>query len=187
MFCAFLVVNKKTGFIFKIFLSATFLALSSFTLPLLQDTDTNAKLKATYIRTFIRNIDWPESYKDGDFVIGVLGNSNITQKLNEMAASQKADNQQFSIVKFDNVSAISKCHILIIPTEASADLPQVQNKLKNSSTLIVTDKPGLVRQGSGINFIIQNYKIEFELNKTIIEKQNLKLSTQFPKFAVAVF
>ena len=42
------------------------------------------------------------------------------------------------------------------------------NNRKN--TLIITEKPGLAKQGSGINFVIENNKQKFEMNKTNIEK-----------------
>jgi hypothetical protein len=182
-------VKIKFTYSSKLLLAAALVLLTSFTTNLTQesDRDTNAKFKAQFVVQFTKNIEWPDNYKEGNFIVGVLGNSSLMPKLNEMAATFKVGNQPFSIVQFDNISSIGKCHILIIPTEASGDFLQIQNKLKNASTLIVTDKPGLGKQGSCINFVIQDHVIKIELNKTVIEKLNMKVSAQLPKFAAAVF
>jgi hypothetical protein len=70
--------------------------------------------------------------------------------------------------------------------ENSAMLPDVLKKMKGKSTLIVTEKLGLAKQGSAINFIIENNKQRFELNKSNIEKYNLKVSSTLEALAIKV-
>lgn len=53
--------------------------------------DVNSKIKAIFIYNFTKYIEWPENQKQGDFVIGVLGNSNpnLNKELDKMAALSK--------------------------------------------------------------------------------------------------
>ncbi len=144
------------------------------------------KFHSIFIYNFSKFIQWPSEYKSGDFVIGVLGNSPIKAHLESMAKNKKLGNQNFKVVSFKNPSEIDKCHILYIPTEKSESLEECVNKVESSSTLIITDKPGLAKVGSGINFLIVNGKPKFELNKLAAEKRNLKVSTELAKLAILI-
>jgi hypothetical protein len=157
-------------------------------MPTLQDpNNSNAKIKATFIYNFTKYIDWPENYKHGNFVIGVLGTTSFYNDLSTLLIKKSVGNQKFEIKNFSsNEAASSICHILFITGENSFMLPEVIKKLKGKSTLIVTEKPGLTKQGSGINFIVDNNKQRFELNKSNVEKYNLKVSSTLTALAIAI-
>jgi hypothetical protein len=157
-------------------------------MPILQDPNVaNTKIKATFIYNFTKYIDWPEKYKEGNFVIGVLGASSFYNDLTTLLTKKTVGKQIFEIKSFTNSESVTGvCHILFITTENSAQLPDVIKKMKGKSTLIVTEKSGLAKQGSGINFVIENNKQRFELNKTNIEKYNMKVSSTLASLAIPV-
>ena len=43
------------------------------------------KLKSVFIYNFAKSTNWPASYKTGDFVIGVLGKTNVSAELKKIA------------------------------------------------------------------------------------------------------
>ena len=49
------------------------------------DVDTNSKMKSIFIMNFAKLIEWPESYRQGDFVVGVVGNTPLYLELIKMA------------------------------------------------------------------------------------------------------
>ncbi len=144
------------------------------------------KFHSIFIYNFSKFIQWPTEYKKGDFVIGVLGDSPVTQHLKTMAVSKKVGNQSFSIINYNTPGDIGKCHILYIPTAYSKWLEECKTSLGGNSTLIITDKPGLGKDGSGINFLIVNGKPKFELNKSAAEERRLKVSTELAKLAIMI-
>lgn len=149
--------------------------------------DTNAKIKTVFLYNFTKYIEWPKQYKEGEFVIGVLGsNGSLLKELDKMSYTKKAGNQNFHIKAFSSISDIGKCHILFIPSENGQYLSEVTEKLKGKSTLIVTEKPGLAKQGAAINFVIQNNKQMFELNKANAEKHHLFVSSNLSALAIVV-
>lgn len=156
--------------------------------PILQDPNSsNAKLKASFIYNFTKYIDWPEKYKEGNFVIGVLGTTSFYNDLTTLLNTKTVGSQRFEIKSFTSADAVSGiCHILFVPAENSSMLPDVLKKIKGKSTLIVTEKPGLAKQGAAINFVVENNKQRFELNKANIEKYNLKVSTTLTALAIQV-
>lgn len=157
-------------------------------LPILQDPNaSNAKLKASYIYNFTKYINWPDKYKEGNFVIGVLGTSTFYNDLTILLSTKTVGNQKFEIKSFMAAESISgTCHILFVPSENSSMLPVVLKKMKSKNTLIITEKPGLAKQGSAINFVVQNNKQKFELNKSNIEKYSLKVSSTLSALAITV-
>ena len=60
------------------------------------------------------------------------------------------------------------------------------DKIKNKSTLIITDRAGLATKGAGINFVIQENKQKIELNKSNIEKYKLKVASSLVELAIQV-
>ena len=59
-------------------------------------------------------------------------------------------------------------------------MPEVKN------TVIVTEKEGLAKKGSFINFISQEGKIRFEVNKAKFTASNVKISGQLLSLAIRV-
>ncbi len=152
-----------------------------------QKVDTNAKIKAVYIYNFAKYIEWPSDSKSGMFTIGILGdNDAIYNELNKMSKVKKVSNQSFSIKRFASINDVNSPNILYIQNASSTKLNQAVSKLKGKSTLIVTEKPGLARQGSAINFILEGSKQKFELNKSITESHNLKVASTLENLAVLV-
>ena len=156
-------------------------------MPLQDPNSSNAKIKATFIYNFTKYIDWPEKYKQGNFIIGVLGTTSFYNDLTSLLTKKSVGDQKFEIRSYTSSEAVSGvCHILFITAENSHMLPDVIKKLKGKSTLIVTEKMGLAKQGSGINFVVDNNKQRFELNKSNVEKYNLKVSSTLTSLAIAI-
>lgn len=148
--------------------------------------DTNAKIKAVFIYNFTKYIEWPQSYKEGEFTIGIIGETSLYSELIKMTETKKVANQTLEVKKFATPADISKCHILYVSKDNSSDLSEIIKKLKNNSTLLVTEENGLMDKGSGINFIIKDNRQKFELNKSNVERYKLKVSSNLEALAFTV-
>lgn len=152
-----------------------------------QNVDTNAKIKAVFLYNFTKYIEWPEASKNGEFTIGILGeNETLYAELEKMSKVKKVANQTFSIKNYNSISELNVPHILYIPADSTEELNKAVEKLKGKSTLIVTEKPGLAKKGSTINFVIVGSRQKFELNKVNAKKHNLKVASTLEKLAVLV-
>jgi hypothetical protein len=148
--------------------------------------DTNAKIKAVFIYNFTKYIEWPQPYKEGDFTIGVIGETSLYSELIKMTETKKVANQTLDVKKFNSLTDVYKCHILYICKDKSDQLGEIVKKIKNNSTLIVTEESGLADKGAGINFIIKENRQKFELNKGNVEKYKLKVSSNLEALAFTV-
>lgn len=171
-----------------LFLLFTILFLPSLIVaPPDQAEDTSAKIKAIYIYNFTKYIEWPETYKEGNFVVGILGNNaSLVTELKKMAAVKTVGSQKIDILNVGSANDEEKCHIIYILSDNSAQLNDVITKVKSKSTLIVTDKPGLTKLGAAINFVIVENKQKIELNKLNIEKYRLKVASTLVDMSVQV-
>lgn len=148
--------------------------------------DTNAKIKAVYIFNFTKYIEWPKEYRESDFIIGVLGDSPLFTELEGMAESKKVFGQKIEVRKFKSASEIDKCHMLYVARDVADPINSVIGKVKDYSTLLITDKEGLAKQGSAINFVVLQNRQKFELNQSNALKYNLKVSNSLEALAIIV-
>lgn len=150
-------------------------------------TDTNAKVKSVFLYNFTKYIEWPTQYKKGNFVIGLLGaSSSLAAELDKMATSKSVGDQKFAIKKYSSVNGMDPCHILFIAPDCTIPFSEITSKLKGKATLIVTEKPGLAKQGAAINFVVIDNKQKFELNKANAEKYSLKVANSLSQLAIVV-
>ena len=148
--------------------------------------DTNSKMKAIFIMNFTKLIEWPKAYREGDFVVGVVGESPLYTELIKMAKTKRVANQSLQIKKFKTANDVGDCHILYVSKNKSQDITSVLSKVKSNSTLVITEKEGFVDKGAGINFIVKNNRQKFELNKKNVEKYKLKVSSNLEALAFTV-
>lgn len=139
-----------------------------------------------YIYNFTKYIQWPSDKQSGDFIIGVYGKSPMITELTTMAATRSVGSQKIIVKEINNPSDAESCHVLFIPESKSGILSDVRTKLGGNSTLVITEREGLGKQGSAINFVIIDGKLKYELNKTTLEKAGLKVMPDLIKLAILV-
>jgi hypothetical protein len=144
------------------------------------------KQKSLFLYNFIKNVDWPEDRKKGDFVVGVVGDKELYQQMNGAYAGKEINEQKLVFEYFDNISSVTNVHILYISPEKSKDLATHAKKLRDNKTLIVCDKEGLLSEGAVINFVVANNKLAFEISKSNADKSKLIIGPTLTKIATAV-
>ena len=150
-----------------------------------QSEEFGAKVKVSYLYSFTKLIDWPSESKQGNFVVGILGNNTILiNELNKMAIKKTVESQKIEIKSIASSADAAQCQMVYILPDNSAQLSDVVNKVKSSSTLIITEKQGLAKQGAGINFVVIENKLQYELNKQNIENHKLKVGSLLETMAV---
>ena len=148
--------------------------------------DAPTKIKATFLYNFTKYIEWPEDYKQGNFVIGVMGNNSLYTDLSTFFSTKTLGTQKYEIKYFAKASDIIKCHMIFIPADYAGAANDVIAKVKGKSTLVVTDRSGMAKQGAAINFVSIDNKQKFELNKSNLAKIDLKVSSSLVQLAIVV-
>lgn len=142
--------------------------------------------KAYFVYHFATNIDWPTELKKGNFTIGVYGEDELYDALVRDLSSRKRSDQPFKIVKYNSVSDVSSCHMIVVGKRKSADMTALSRKLKGKGTLIVSDKSGMLDKGSMINFVYPSSRTRIEVNKSNAETNKLVIGKQITSMATIV-
>ncbi len=146
------------------------------------------KFQSLFIYNFTKYIKWPETYNEGNFVIGVYGNSNIINSLNSMVASKKKTGSGSIIVvkKYDSIEEIDDCNILFISENTISNLIEIDVGTSSKPILIITDTPGMAKKGSVINFVEKDGRIRFELNESKASSRGLVVSGSLASLAIII-
>ena len=142
------------------------------------------KFHSVFIYNFTKYIQWPTAQQSGDFVIAVVGNSPVFEELSRITANKMVGTQKIVVKKYTSAGDFDNCQIVFVP--GGGNFEAVQEKLKGKSVLMITEKPGLAKKGSGINFVMQDNKWKFELNEATTQHAGLKVSKELAKLAIPV-
>ncbi len=135
-----------------------------------------------FFYNFTKYIEWPTTYKEGDFIMAVYGESEITELLKEMAEIKKVGVNAIKIISVDRNSLNQKINLLFVPDSQAANFNNIKSALGNKPTLLIAETEGLGKQGAMINFKDVGGKLRFEINTPAINRNGLKVSTELARF-----
>ena len=138
------------------------------------------------VYNFTKYVQWPDHAGGGEFVIGVIGNSEIYKTLNEWYGGKPKGSKTYVIKKFNSADEVTNCHVLYIDKTKSGEFDTANERVRGKGTLLITDKNGLGAKGSAINFRTVDNKLKFELNQKAIEASNLKVSGALSSMAILI-
>jgi len=151
------------------------------------EPDINAKVKVLFLYQISKYVEWPVEPTQNGFTIGVFGNyPELLSELNKMALEKKRGDQSYIIVQYKQLSEIKPCHVLYLTPESDGEISKVLEKVKGKSTLLVTDRDGMIKKGSCINFYYEDNKQRFEVSNENAKQQGLKISTKLSSIAKVI-
>jgi len=133
---------------------------------------------ANIIYRFTKYIDWPEDKKTGDFVIGIVGESSLYEYLKTFVVNKTVGNQKIIIKTYSSTAATYDCHILFVSEDESSGFKKIVARTAGAPILLVSEEEGLANKGACINFVITEYRLKLEINKTNIEQRHLNIATE---------
>lgn len=148
--------------------------------------DTDYKMASLYLYNFAKYVDWPDSARKSQFIIGVFGSDEIKAQLIKTIGSKTMNGTPIIVRQIRHPEEAVGVNMLFISYPESAKLSQISALAGNRPILIVSEKQGLLRKGAGINLFVDeedSYKTKFEINKKSIEGRNLKVASSLVKLA----
>jgi len=144
------------------------------------------ELHSMMIYNFLKYIQWPESANSGQFVIGVMGDDDVYNTLKAWYGDRERMGKILRVKKLTSPSEAKVCQLVYIGSAASNEFEAVHGAVSDNPTLIITDKNGLGKRGSGINFKTVNNRLKFELNQNALDASKLKVSSQLAAMAIVI-
>jgi hypothetical protein len=141
------------------------------------------KAQTLFIYNFSRLIEWPANYRTGNFIIGVLGSSEVATELETYTKGKKVGTQNIQIVRYKTPAEIQNCHIIFVTFAKTKQLVEVLPILNGKSTLVISEKSGALGEGAAINFVITEDKLKYEINADNASKFGIKFSAKLQEMS----
>ena len=106
--------------------------------------------------------------------------------MNALSEKIKVGNRKISVKEFFAADEVSNCQILFIPAFKARLLQPILEKLGLQPILIITNKPDSALKGSGVNLILVEGKLRYEINCKSIEKRGMKISANVKGMGIVV-
>jgi hypothetical protein len=160
---------------FRILFLFLFLHISS-SLP--AQKESGYVVHANIIYRFTKYIDWPVMSKQGDFIIGVVGDSPIYDALKNNIAGKMVGDQKIIIKKVSCAEPVLDCQIIFLSNDACKNIKKIVAKTANEPVLLVSETEGMAQKGSCINFVIIGDRLKLEINQNNIEQRELSIASE---------
>ncbi|HCX99833.1 MAG TPA: hypothetical protein DG754_06810 [Bacteroidales bacterium] len=147
------------------------------------------KLQTAFLYQITRLIEWCPEGKEGNFVIGIIGNeSAITSELQALT-SRRVGGQLIEIKTFSSIDAITKANIVFVPDSQFDNIDKIVSKTSGFCTLLVAEQYGASRKGAGISIVYNTRlsKLEFEISKSYMRRNSLNVSDQLYNLATSIY
>ncbi|HYF31069.1 MAG TPA: YfiR family protein [Chitinophagaceae bacterium] len=148
--------------------------------------DVNYAVHANIIYHFTKYIDWPPPAKNGDFTIGIVGETPVYDQLRKAVTGKRVGNQNITLKRFSSAEPSFGCQILFIGDDVAGSFKKIVSNTLNEPVLLVSESRGLARRGSCINFSIINDKLALEINQDNIQQRNLRIASELLQLGVRV-
>lgn len=188
---------SKRGLRFsRIVAAVSFLAILLFSAAWSAAAEFRAKeseIKAAYLFNFGIFTQWPlgkAESTNAPFVIGVMGNNTVATELDKIAAqARQIGGRKLVIHRLKPDADLSDCHILFIGSDVEfgpvlAGLKAAGKKAEGILTVGETEK--FVERGGMINFVLVRENVKYEVNPSMAEKADLRVSAQLLRAALKI-
>lgn len=147
-------------------------------------------VKASYLLNFAVYVSWPaEAFAspESPIVIGILGEDPFGRVLDETAARRRGvDQRKVEIRRWRDPAEVADVHLLFISRAERARLPVVLPPFRNRPILTVGECDDFLKNGGGINLVVAEDRVLFEVNLEATNAAGLKVSSKMLSLAKAV-
>lgn len=142
------------------------------------------RFKSLFLYNFTKYIEWPVTSQKGDFVIGILNDSEFEPVITKMLAGKKVGSQSIVIKHLSSYSYSEDCQLLFLSNNENGMVNEILQIIKNKNVLLVSESEGMIKKGSGINFVLKEGKLTYEIRKLNIEKYGLKVNNNLMNLGI---
>jgi hypothetical protein len=129
------------------------------------------------VTLFVHNITKYVEWKtENNFVIGVVGDEKMYEKMSLQYKDKKIDNKPVVVKQMNTSKELESANLYFVSSTKLALLSEIQKKSNKNSTLIMSDVHHIT-DGVHINFYNENDTLHFDMNDEEIKKSQLVISS----------
>jgi len=142
-----------------------------------QDTPTEAELKAFFLLNFTRFTEWPESaFASGadEFRIGVLGSESALEPIQRKLAGKSVGKRSLKFIRASTPGELKSCALVFVSDGERAQIPAALSEFRGRPILTVGESEGFAESGGILNFYVEDNKVKYEINPDALGRAQLK-------------
>ncbi len=149
---------------------------------------TEPQVKAAYLYNFGKFVRWEAepTTNTNEREICVFGKDPFGAVLDSTVAGESIDGRKIVVRRPANIQDTAQCNILFISSSEENRMDSILSAARRSGMLTVSDIPHFAERGGIIEFVMQQDKIRFEVNRRAAERSHLALSSELLKVAIKV-
>jgi len=150
-----------------------------------QQTLTESQAKAAFVLNFARYVEWPErtfAARETPLSICVLGRDPVGNALLALEGRQ-VQNRVVAVRRLSNADEARTCHVLFLAESEERRLVHALRGLLGLPVLTVGDTDGFIDHGGAIGLVQGEGRLQFEVNRHVLEQAQLKASSNLLKLA----
>lgn len=144
------------------------------------------EVKAAYLYTFGRFVEWPAGRATGDFTICVLGTDPFGSVLDTTLKGTNVRGRAVAARRISSAEEAGLCHVLFVSTSEEHRLEHVLARLPRADVLTVSDVAEFVGRGGMIEFETTAKRVRFRVDLAQAQDGGLTLSSELLRVAASV-
>lgn len=142
------------------------------------------RAKAGFLYNFIAFTEWPVRV-GSPLPLCVYGASPFGEELAALEG-KSVGGRTLTVRNPVGLEQLKACRVVFVADSAIDSLPRILEALRGEPVLTVADSRGALDAGAGINMLLRQNKIAFEVNLTAVRRAELNLSSKLLKLASEV-
>lgn len=147
------------------------------------------EVKAVYLYNFAQFVTWPQdafSGRDAPLELCIAGEDPFGPALERVVRGERVDGRRLKIRRDRAFSDLSGCHILYVGAGEDGEVESILAALGDAPTLTVGESSRFLRAGGLIRFKLDRNRVRLEVNRTQLDRRDLRLSSKLLRVADVV-
>lgn len=152
-------------------------------------TASESQIKAAYLYNFAKFVEWPaRNFPSAAAPIRlcVLNDHSFEAELSQVVKGKSIAGRPVSVVPVQNGEQSRGCQVLFMSSSQARQTRHVMAVLRDTSVLTVGETNGFVEEGGIINFVVQDNRVQFQVNRKAANQAGLRISSRLLSLAKLV-
>ena len=144
-------------------------------------------LKAALILSFVRFTEWPNpTTPDAPLVIGVYGQEELQQSLQQLAQGKTVQGRQIQIRSIRQATDVKQCHLIHFGSHSSRQVEEILLVARDLTVLTVGESDRFLSSGGLIHVFQQDGRLQFEVHLGALDRAKLSISSKLLRLGYVV-
>lgn len=160
-----------------------FISLFLVLLASAQEDEIRRRQRAIFLYNFTQQIGWKNVGEIERFTIGVMGEDQVVEELNDMQKEGRTvRGKPLAVTKFNSISDVEDVQLIYANNRFNFDIAQLLQHTSGKNILVVSEGYGF--NESMINMIDIGDSFQFEINQTRLNQEGFSVSSSLKLLAI---